>query len=63
MQWEKDGVAVPGSNILPDLSDAEMATYINTLQVTGRETGMYTCTATDGATLSLSANLTVDGIQ
>ena len=61
MQWEKDGVSVNDSNMYPDLTDAEMATYSNTLQVTGRETGMYTCTATDGATFSLSANLTVDG--
>ena len=61
MQWEKDGVSVNDSNMYPDLTDAEMATYSNTLQVTGRETGMYTCTATDGATFSLSASLTVDG--
>ena len=62
MQWERDGVAVPGSNIYPDLTDAGTATYSNTLHVTGRQTGVYTCTATDGATLSLSERLTVKGI-
>ena len=61
MQWEKDGVAVPGSSIYPDLTDTETATYSNTLHVTGRETGIYTCTITDGATLSLSKRLTVKG--
>ena len=62
MQWERDGVAVPGSNIYPDLTDTETATYSNTLHVTGRQTGVYTCTVTDGATLSLSERLTVKGI-
>ena len=61
MRWEKDGVPLPGSSIHPDLTDTEMATYSNTLQVTGREPGVYTCTATDGDTLSLSQNLTVAG--
>ena len=62
-QWEKDGVAATGSNIYPDLTDAETATYSNTLQVIGRETGVYTCTATDGGILSLSTAMTVEGID
>ena len=61
IQWERDGVAVPDSNIYPDLTDGEMATYTTTLLVTGRETGAYACTATDGDSLSLSRNLTVKG--
>ena len=61
MQWEKDGVAVNGLNIYPDLTNNEMATYRNILQVTGRETGVYTCTATDGDGLSFSMDITVEG--
>ena len=63
MQWERDDVAVLGSNIYPELTDTETATYSNTLQPIGRETGVYTCTATDGATLSLSMAMTVEGIH
>ena len=63
MQWERDGVVLNGSNIYPELNDAETATYSNTLQLTGRETGMYTCTVTDGDTLSLSRNITIEGIH
>ena len=63
MQWEIDGEAVPGSNIYPDLTDTETATYSNILRVTGRETGVYTCTATDGDTLSFSTAITVEGIH
>ena len=61
MQWEKDGVSVPDSSMYPDLTDWETATYSNTLQVIGRQPGVYTCTATDGDTLSLSQSLTVEG--
>ena len=61
--WEKNGVPVPGSSIYPDLIDAEMATYSNTLQMMGRQSGVYTCTATDGGTLSLSQSLTMKGIE
>ena len=61
MRWEKDGAPVPGSSIYPNLIDTETATYSNTLQVTGRQPGVYTCTATDGDNHSLSQNLTVAG--
>ena len=63
MMWEKDSVAVPGSSIYPDLTNIMTATYTNTLQVTGREPGMYTCTVTDGASdmLSISESFTVEG--
>ena len=61
MQWEKDGVAVPRSNIYPDLTDTETATYSNTLHVTERQTGVYTCTATDGNDTGVVENITVNG--
>ena len=62
MQWDRDSVLVPGSNVYPDLTDRNMATYTNTLQVIGRQPGVYTCTATDGDTLSISQSFTVQGI-
>ena len=62
MVWEKDNVTVSGSNIYPDLTDKTNATYTNTLHVSGREPGMYTCRATDGNTLSLSSTLRIQGI-
>ena len=62
MQWEREGVLVPGSNIYPDLTDPETATYTNILQVMGRQPGVYTCTATDGGILSISQSITVQGI-
>ena len=62
MRWEKDGAPVPGSSIYPDLTDPETATYSNTLQVTGRQPGVYTCTATDGGALLLPQNFTVEGM-
>lgn len=61
MRWERDGVPVPGSSIYPDLTDPEMATYTNTLRVMNRQPSVYTCTATDGGTLSLSQSFTVEG--
>ena len=62
MKWRNDGMAVSGSNIYPDLTNNETATYINVLQVSGRETGTYSCDATDGAgTISLSITITVQG--
>ena len=61
MQWERDGVAVPGSNIYPDLTDAETATYRNTLHVTERQTGVYTCTVTDSNDTGVVENITVKG--
>ena len=61
MQWDKDSVPVSGSNIYPELIDRNMATYTNILQVTGRQPGMYTCTATDEDTLSISQSITVKG--
>ena len=62
-EWERDGASVDGANIYPRLTDSVAATYTNTLQVSGRQTGVYTCTATDGGdTLSLSQNLTVEGM-
>ena len=61
MEWERDGVAVPGSNIYPDLTDTEMATYRNILHVTGRETGVYACTATDGNDTDVVENITAKG--
>ena len=61
MQWEKNGAPVTNSSIYPDLTDPETATYSNTLQVIGRQPGVYTCTAADGGTLTLSQNLTVAG--
>ena len=62
MRWEKDGAPVPGSSIYPDLTDPETATYSNTLQVIGRQSGVYTCIANDGRTLSHSQNFTVEGM-
>ena len=62
MRWEKDGTPIPGSSMYPDLTDPTMATYSNTLQVTGRQPGVYTCTATDGGNLLLSQNFTVEGM-
>ena len=68
MQWEKDGVLVPDSNIYPELTDRSTASYTNILQVVGMQPGLYTCTATDGgatdggATLSPSQSITVEGI-
>lgn len=61
IRWERDGVPVPGSSIYPDLTDPEMATYTNTLRVMNRQPSVYTCTATDGGTLSLSQSFTVEG--
>ena len=62
MRWERDGVPVSGSAIYPDLIDPETATYSNILHVMNRQTGMYTCTATDGEhTLSLTQSFTVKG--
>ena len=63
LQWDRDGVSVDGDNIYPILTDSVTATYTNTLQVSGRQTGVYTCTATDGGDiLSLSQSLTVEGM-
>ena len=62
MQWARDNATINGTNIYPNLTARETATYTNTLEVSGRQTGMYTCTATDGDTLSLSENLTVEGM-
>ena len=62
MQWEKDGVPVSGSSTYPDLTSRSTATYTNTLQVIEREPGVYTCIVNDGDTLSLSQNLTVEGM-
>ena len=63
MQWERDGVLVPGSSIYPDLVAASTATYSNTLEVSERQLGVYTCTAIDGRTLSLSRSFIVQGID
>ena len=63
MVWEKDFITVPGSNIYPDLNNSNTATYTNTLQVSGRESGNYTCKIADGNSLSLSESLIVQGIQ
>ena len=62
MQWTRDGVTPNGASIYPRLTSGVAATYTNTLEVSGRQTGMYTCTATDGDTLSLSENFTVEGM-
>ena len=61
MEWERYGEAVSGSNIYPDLTDTETATYRNILYVTVRETGVYTCTATDGNDTDVVENITVKG--
>ena len=62
MEWDRDGVAIPGSSIYPDLTDNVTATYTNILRVSGREIGDYRCNVTDGAgTISLLQNLTVQG--
>ena len=62
MEWRKDGMAVSDSNYFPDLTNNETATYINVLQVPGRETGIYSCDATDGeGTISLSMSIIVQG--
>jgi hypothetical protein len=62
MQWARDGVTLGGANIYPSLTARKAATYTSTLEVSGRQTGMYNCTAADGGgTLSLSESLTVEG--
>jgi hypothetical protein len=63
MWWARDGGTLDEANIYPSLTSHEAATYTSTIrEVSGRQTGMYTCTATDGGgTLSLSESLTVEG--
>ena len=62
MQWARGGATINGANIYPNLTARGTATYTNSLEVSERQTGMYTCTAIDGDTLSLSESFTVEGM-
>ena len=54
--WTRDSVTVTGRTVLNDLVTAR---YTHTLTVTGRLSGLYTCTVANNKPSSDSANINV----
>ena len=59
--WTRDGSSLPANHgLFQVLDDGSTATYNNTLAVTGRETGQYSCQLQhSGSTTSM--DITVEG--
>ena len=60
--WTRDSVTVStGTETM--LDDPVTAQYTHTLNVTGRLTGLYTCTVANNKPSNSSANVSVQGIN
>ena len=58
--WTRDSVTVTGRTVLDNPVTAQ---YTHTLTVTGRLSGLYTCTVANNKPSSASANINVAGIH